>query len=109
MIDPRINFEKKTQTRSEDEAKLKNDFAKVCATDEGRAVLRAVMHLTGYQLPSTCCDPTTNEIQPFNTVYNAARQNIWHSIRPAIPHEHLIQIELPYPKPVREENDNGDE
>jgi hypothetical protein len=107
MIEPRIDFEKKAATRkTEDESKLKGDFARVCATEEGQAVMRFLLLLTGFQDFLTCVDTHTNELQPLNTIYNEARRNLWLTMRQYIPHENLISIELPYPKPVKEQEED---
>lgn len=105
-IEPRINFEEKKQRKSEAESRLKGDFARVCATEEGRAVMRFILEQCGFQAFSTCVDPHTNEMQPYNTIYNEGRRNLWLTTRTFIPYESLVQIELPVPTPVKLEEES---
>lgn len=73
---------------------LKEDFATVSKTEEGRRVLRYIMNECGYQSISIVGNPGTGDIHDRGTLYNEARRNLYLDLRKYIPVAHLKLIEF---------------
>ena len=74
---------------------LKQDFRRVAKTPEGVTVLAYVMNLCGFHNPDTTYDPRSGELNLNTTLYNAARRNVWLTLRNFVPAQQLALIELP--------------
>lgn len=55
--------------------------------------LRYLMELCGYQNFVTAADPTTGDVLPNGTLYNAARHGIYIKLRSVIKSEILVKVE----------------
>jgi len=73
---------------------LREDFAAVGATVEGRNVLRYIMDECGYQRVSIVGNTANGDIHDRGTLYNEARRNLYLDIRKLIPVRQLKQIEF---------------
>jgi len=69
------------------------DLNETFATPHGRRTLYRIMQMCGYQVSTVVADPTTNEIQTHSSIYNAARVNLWLSLRAMINKNILIDVE----------------
>ena len=77
-----------------DKAKrIKQAYAGVAATRNGRIMIEDIMNLCGFHTPSVTVDPTTGEINTNSTIYNEARRNIYLTVRGRIPPKYRNMIE----------------
>lgn len=85
----------KLKKQAEDKhALLKRDYEVVFATDEGKNVLRDIMHMCGYQKSSVIGNAQIGLSVLEGTLHNEAQRSIYLKIRQRLPKRILIDVEL---------------
>jgi len=81
-------------------ALLRKDLDDTFGTAHGRRVLRYLKDICGYQKSSVVADPQNGDPLGSGTIYNAARQNVYLTIRKYVNREIKIAVEI-------DESDSG--
>lgn len=93
------NNDKKTENLG----KIRRVVKRLADTQDGKEFINYLMRLCGFGKSSLVINPTTLEINTVSSVYNEARETIYHEIRNLIDDKKVL-AEIEYMQ-VKEEND----
>lgn len=79
--------------RAAEIALLRKDMNETFAPAHGQRVLRWLMDQCGYQSSIVSIDPHTTKILTENLIYNAARQNLYLTLRKFLHKNILVSVE----------------
>lgn len=85
--------DQKDKALQEAEEQLHKDMAECYGTGAGQRVLKWHMDQLGWNVPPLGANPTTQEIDPQRTVYNAMRLSHYLQMRKYIPTKILRKVE----------------
>lgn len=77
---------------------LKQDMARLCNTDYGRNVMRHIRNICGAHLSTLVVNPVTHEANPYSTIAEASRRNVYLELRALFPHSQMAAIEIDPPQ-----------
>ena len=74
---------------------LAQAYKMVASTREGVEVLRHIMQLSGYKSPIVTFSRESLEVNPFASIYNASKRDVWLEVSRRLPAQLLREIENP--------------
>lgn len=86
---------------------LEKQMATVSSTEEGLAVLKHIMDLTGYKRRALSINSENGEVNLVASALNEARRGLWIDIKRLIPIDKLVLIEQDTQTTKQEITNNG--